>query len=195
MALAYGKQVLHTHFPLRQTRSASPARKLFRDEITTLLTLGREHSLLKSVDAVCSSAHPATFRLDCSEKGLQNYRPHRSTRTVLNEQLSEASPSPFLPTNLSFLPYRFKPFSSEKMRTDNENLVVQILATVGRKTGTKMTFATTDIIKTELLEDGMHTAEIIVGMTVDEMDMHNLWELFSVDNHKLDLLFFCKDSK
>ena len=81
------------------------------------------------------------------------------------------------------------------MRTDNENLVVQILTTVGRKTGTKMTFATTDIIKTELLEDGMYAAEIIVGMTVDEMDMHNLWELFSVDNHKLDLLFFCKDSK
>lgn len=81
------------------------------------------------------------------------------------------------------------------MRTDNENLVVQILATVGRKTGTKMTFATTYIINTKLLEDGMHAAEIIVGMTVDEMDMHNLWELFSIDNHKLDLLIFCKDSK
>jgi len=45
-------------------------------------------------------------------------------------------------------------------------------------------FATANIIKAEFLENSVDAAEIIVGMTMYEMNMHNFSDLFSINNHK-----------
>ena len=70
------------------------------------------------------------------------------------------------------------------MGTDNKNLIIEILAPIFRKTGSKVTFATANIFKAEFLENSMDAAEIIVDMTMYKMNMHNFRDLFSINNHK-----------
>ena len=70
------------------------------------------------------------------------------------------------------------------MGTDNKNLIIEVLAPIFRKTGSKVTFATANIFKAEFLENSMDAAEIIVGMTMYKMNMHNFCDLFSINNHK-----------
>lgn len=80
------------------------------------------------------------------------------------------------------------------MGTDNKDFTAQILFTILAKTGPEMTFTTTNFFLTEFLEDSVNAAEIIVGMTVNEMDMHNFRNLLTINNHN-PFCISCKDSK
>ena len=79
------------------------------------------------------------------------------------------------------------------MGTYNQNLTVQKLFSILTKTGAKMSFATAYFFKAEPFEDSVNAAKIKVGMTVNEMDMHNFLSLLTIDNHSTK--FFCKDNK